>query len=149
MEVSFTQREGFTVLGVLNRIDPMTADYPGIWQDQFAPRAAEMEALAIDDGPLSVFFAAGEGQLLDMIAGMIVPAGTVPPAGLVVRDVPAGRYAMVTTPLANLHATWLWFFGEWQQASGIRIDMSRPCFEYYPPAAGMEQAEVWVPVPES
>jgi predicted transcriptional regulator YdeE len=146
MEPSITTCEAFTVLGIQVRVDPMKADYQAIWNEQYAPHAAEIAALASKPGARSVFFDTEESAMLDMVAGMAVAACAVPPAGLVARDVPEGLYAVAACTLGTLGATWLAIYREWLPTSAYEADMSRPCYEYY--AAGEETGDdrAWVNV---
>jgi len=148
MDVTIGTREGFTVLGLLHCINPMTADYRAIWQEQFAPRQPEMQALAVDDGPVAVFFPIDSPEMMELITGMLVSPDTAAPDGLVARPVPGGQYAMVDCTLDYLRATWIYLYGAWHETAAVAIDFSRPCYEYYPPTAKGEamRAVVCVPV---
>lgn len=148
MDVTIQNREAFTVLGIKIRLNPMTADFKVIWHEQFMPKQTVIKALAIDDGPVAVYFATEDPALYDMIAGMIVPADSTAPENLVLRQVPAAQYVVATCAMKDIAATWAYLFEKWPQTSDYAIDGSKPGFEYYPPkpASEEEQASIWVPV---
>jgi predicted transcriptional regulator YdeE len=149
MDVTLMNRDGFTVLGVLNRIDPMHTDYQAIWHKQVMPRQAEFAALAGEEGVMAAVFFPTDAPppLVDMIAGMMVPAATAAPEGLTLRQVPAGCYAVVDTPLRDIAAAWGFLYEVWQGTTDYVIDSSKPSYEYYPPSPADEmRAMVCVPV---
>jgi predicted transcriptional regulator YdeE len=148
MEITQRTREGFTVLGILNRLNPMEADYRAIWHEQVAPRWAEMEALSSEPGSLTAFFGADKQPETDIITGVIVRAGTVAPPGLALRDIPGGPYVVAACRLEDTGATWHELFHNWKAHSEATIDFSKPTVEYYPPVTAGEEmsAEIWIPI---
>lgn len=133
MKITITYREGFTVLGIQNRLNPMTADYRTIWQSQVMPRMAEMMQLAMEDGFFSVYFGTSEPPLTDMVAGVNAAAEGKIPDGMVARQVPEGPYALVECKMEEIGRVWAEMFEHWKDPESYTIDFSRPSFEYYPP----------------
>ncbi|MCD1632221.1 AraC family transcriptional regulator [Martelella mediterranea] len=57
---------------------------------------------------------------LQSFAGLVVPAGFTPPAGLTLREIAGGRYAVLRHkgPYAELHKAYGWFYGSYLPANG-------------------------------
>lgn len=65
-------------------------------------------------------------------AGIVLPDGAGAPDGLIVKTVPAGKYATTTHvgPYENLGDVWARFVGEWLPSSGQRLKYG-PSIEIY------------------
>jgi predicted transcriptional regulator YdeE len=148
MQITQQHHEAFTVLGIQNRLNPMTTNYQAIWEEQFAPWHDIVQALAQGGMQITVFFPTGEAQSADILVGMMVPAGTVAPEGLVMREIPAGRFIVANCLLHDTGTTWGYLFQHWATVTDAAIDFSRPSFEYYPPVTPGEAmtASIWIPV---
>lgn len=149
MDIKMMPRDGFFVLGVLNHIDPMHTDYQAIWHEQVMPRKAELDALAGADGVMAAVFIPTEAPppMIDMLAGMTVPAGATAPAGLTLREVPGGDFAVTETPLEKLGETWGYLYQHWSELTDRTIDFSKPSYEYYPSnEEGEMRALICIPV---
>jgi predicted transcriptional regulator YdeE len=148
MEPKITTRESFTVLGVLNRIDPMSADYSTIWEKQFMPYHDTIRALANDTGYFGVYFGTEEPGKVDFIAGMSVGAVDHVPEGLVMREVPTAQYAVVDCGMDAIGPTWGFIYGEWLQKSDRYTEATeKACFEYFPPGIEKGEGKVSIHVP--
>lgn len=148
MEITITFREGFTVLGIQNRLNPMTADYRAIWQGQVIPRQAEMMQMAIEVGFYSVYFATSEPPLTDMLSGVNAADNARIPGGMVLRQVPEGPYALIECQMEEIGRVWIDLFEHWKDPESYTIDFNRPSFEYYPPEipAGNGLVQIFLPL---
>jgi AraC family transcriptional regulator len=145
MEPAITTRGSFQVLGIQVRIEPMSADYRAIWEDQFMPHHDAVRAVARDPGYYGVYFPCDEPGKVDLVAGMAVEELEQIPDGLVVREVPAGQYAVVECEMAEIGTTWGSVYGSWLPSSErYAEDPTRACFEYFPP--GVEKGEARVSI---
>jgi len=73
------------------------------------------------------------------------------PNGLVVREVPAARYAVFECTLKTIGETWDRIFQDWLPASQYENDAPLPSFECFPPddaRAGDFPVSIYVPVRE-
>jgi predicted transcriptional regulator YdeE len=131
MDAKIVQRADAHILGIQVRINPMSANYEAIWRDQYDPRHPEVLALSGQADCYGAYYASGEPDMADFVAGMIVPADTVAPAGLVLRSLPGGAYARFDCTLGELPATWGAIYSQWLPGSRYAEDASRPCFEVY------------------
>ncbi len=140
------QLQAFNVLGTQERINPMQADWGAIW-GRFEARMEETKALYSADEGIGVYFDSGEEGLADHLAGM--PAGVVDPvpAGMTLREVPGGAYAVFECAMGDIGATWQGAF-HWLAASAYVNDEARPCFERFPPGCheGTASVEICLPV---
>ncbi len=93
-----------------------------------------------------VSFATGEEGIFDYIAGMAVDAVDIVPEGLVVRGVPAARFAVFECPLHAIGDTYQYAFAEWLPQSPYDVSGSVPAYEQYPPEGG-EGSPVLIHVP--
>jgi predicted transcriptional regulator YdeE len=148
MDIKQQMHEAFTVLGVQNRLNPMTTNYRALWEEQFAPRHETVQALAQGGRQITVFFPTGEPQRADILIGMMVPPDVSAPEGLVKREVPAGRFIVADCLLKDTGATWGYLFQNWATMTDAAIDFSKPTFEFYPPVAAGEEmtASIWIPI---
>ena len=147
MEIIITFREGFTVVGIQNRLNPMTTDYRAIWQEQVKPRQAEMQQLASEDGFYSVYFGTSEPPLTDMVSGVKAPTNCKIPDGMVARAVPEGPYALIECTMQEIGHVWSDMFEHWKDPESYTIDFSRPSFEYYPPEIHQNNGLVQILLP--
>jgi predicted transcriptional regulator YdeE/ketosteroid isomerase-like protein len=127
-------------MGTLTPITPGAesgATFEAIWKEFEACRS-QVEPHSTDKKYYGVSFAAGREGCFDYLAGMAVSRVQKPPAGLVVREVPAATYAVFASPVEAIGETKRYIFGEWRSESLGPIDSSAPAFEQYPPAADTE-----------
>jgi predicted transcriptional regulator YdeE len=151
MEPRIETRDGLTVMGIE---EPCKFDEPGffdpLWAQHYMPRDAEIRPYSPDGGYYSLYHCKGEGQGVDVLAGMAVTGVTESPAGLVMKRVPAGRYAVIETTVANISQTWNELNERWlPQSAYERCDS--PDFEYYPPNSESGSAmpvQICIPIRE-
>jgi predicted transcriptional regulator YdeE len=144
---AFTSRDAFWVLGIQERADPMSMDYQAFWS-RFMAREPELRSLVTGPDGYGVYFPTDQEGLVDVFGGMAVPPETAPPEGLVLREVPAGHYAVFECTMQDIGATWAAVFGEWAPSAGHEIDHTAPCFEHFTPGCheGTEPVRIFVPV---
>jgi len=147
LQPTFERRDAFWVLGIQERADPMEVDYSAFWA-RFGERAAEVQPLAIEAAGHGVYFPTEEEGLVDVFGGMAVPPGTPTPEGLVLREVPAGHYAVFQCTMQDIAPTWGAIYGEWLPASEYEADHTKACFEQFAPGCheGTEPVRIFVPV---
>ena len=151
MEAKIVNREAFKVMGVLVRANPKDADYGDIWEKQFMPSHDRISPLSTDKAYYCVYFETGEEGMADIMAGMAVGEVASISEGLVVREVPAARYAVFECTMKTIGKTWEYIFKDWLPASQYEADAPLPGFEYFPPdaeRAGDFPVSIYVPVRE-
>lgn len=148
MDVMIKTRNAFTVLGIQIRLNPMTTDFHALWQNEIIPRYAEIKPFAIEGGGYAVYYPTDEAQMVDMLAGVEVAAGTAAPAGLLACVVPAAHYAVVECRMDAIGDTWRRLYEEWPPQPERTIDFTKPSFEYYSPnmESGDGLVSIWIPV---
>ena len=89
---------------------------------------------------------------LQSFAGLVVPSGFSTPEGLECREIPGGRYAVLTHkgPYAELHKAYNWFYGSYLPANAMEA-ADAPPFETYlnTPRDVIPSdllTEIWVPL---
>lgn len=88
MEPKIVERQSFKVMGVLTRGTPESADFEGIWLNQFLARRDEVKPHTTDGVYYGVCFCEGK-ETIGYIASMAVREVITVPEGLVMRRVPA------------------------------------------------------------
>ena len=146
MEPTFVERDGFTVMGIMERFTPETEDFDGIWK-RYMARHKEIEALSDAKGWYGVCFGGDAEGALHYLAGMAVPAGSTCPDGLAMRDVPAARYAVFECTVATIHETYEHIHHTWLPASRYTYDEPKPGFEHYAPGTDSGDSQVLIHVP--
>ncbi len=146
MEAQILERQTVHVLGYLERIDPMNADYSTLWSGKYMPHDPTVRPLAVDPGYYGVYFGTEEPGRADFLAGMAVDPAASAPEALALRSIPGGTYAAFGCAMANVGQTWRDVYG-WLPNSGYAEDPSRPCFEYYPPGEPGPTAPVTIFIP--
>lgn len=134
MEPHFTQREPFTVMGLLTEVrrgSETPALFARIWGG-FESRRREIEALALGDAYFGVSFPTADEGVTDYVAGMMVAADAPVLEGLTTRAVPGGRSAVFECPVESIGETYRRIFTVWLPGAGVRLDPSAPVFEEYP-----------------
>ena len=147
MEPTFVERDGFFVMGIQERFTPEMEDHEGIWK-RFMAHHDLLAGLSTDRAYYGVNFDVTGRDAIDYLAGMAVTADTACPDGLVLREVPAARYAVFGCTVATIHETYEYIHHTWIHASAYTHDNPRPCFEQYGPGtdSGRSPALIHVPV---
>jgi len=146
MEPVIRNSESFAVMGVQVRINPMQADYHGIWTNQFEPRQGEIRPHVCEDVGYGLYFPTEDQYLVDFVAGLPVAGVDTTPEGLVLREVPARLEAVFECSLHELGPTWHAIFSKWLPTSGYEHDAPHPCYERFPPGCHEGTAPVTVHV---
>ena len=95
MEPQFVSRGAFSVMGVQERFTPGSEDFEGIWMNRFMPVHDRISPHSLDKAYYGVCFGVPEDpKAMDYFAGVAVAEGADCPEGLVIREVPAARYAV-------------------------------------------------------
>lgn len=147
MEPRIVTKQAFTVMGVQERCNPDTAGFEDIWMKRFMSFHDKVSPLSTDKAYYGVWFATDEKGMMDYVAGMAVGEVESVPEGLVVRDVPAGGYAVFEGTLKTIGETYDYAFGEWLPTSGYHLDKKLPAFEHYPPDTKGQDDPVSIYVP--
>jgi predicted transcriptional regulator YdeE len=152
MDPRLVERPAFTVIGYLDRNRPEEADWEAIWSQGFGPQQEMLSRFSPDGAYYGLSYPTEEEGVFDYVAGMAV--SEVPddlPDGLVVREIPAARYATVECDLTEIGATLNALFFEWLPGSPYEYDMRVPTFEWYPPEMGQGDTRVtlYMPVVEA
>lgn len=146
MEPKIVERDRFTVMGIQERFTPETEDFVGIWK-RYMVRHREIEALSDAKGWYGVCFAADAEDAMDYLAGMAVPECSQCPDGLVMREVPAARYAVFACTVATIHDAYEFIHGQWVAASPYTYDRPKPDFEEYAPGTDSGDSPVFIHIP--
>jgi len=149
MEPEIREREAFTVMGVLLRINPMTADYHDIWSKLFGARESDIRPFVSEDAAYGLYSCATADAdgVIEFVAGLPVGSVSEVPDGLVVREVPDHLEAVFECSIATLGQTWHRIFGEWLPGSGYdHDDGPTPCYERFPPGCHEGAAPVTIHV---
>ena len=147
MEPTIVDHGAFTLIGIQTWIDPETADYEGIFDDQYRPHEEMARALASGPGFYGGYFASrGPGQVGYMV-GVAAQDGTEAPEGLVALSIPPARYAVFEVPRQDIGKMWDYIHGEWLPKSREYALASSPVFEFYPKSNTTEtHLAIWIPV---
>ena len=137
MQPKIVDREAFRVLGTITPVkrrgeDPQT--YVNIW-NEFESFRDQTEKLSTDGMFYGIQFASDGEDTIDYMAGMAVGDVAEGAEPLVVRVVPAARYAVFECPTEKIGPTYGHIFGVWLPASKYKLSDKAPVFEQYPPAA--------------
>ncbi len=135
-------------MGTLARIsteDESVETYGKIWRD-FESHHDELRPLSTDQAYYGVSFSTGEEGVIDYVAGMAVRGVDLVPKPLVVREVPAARFAVFECPLQAIGDTYRYAFAEWLPGSPYAVDGSAAAYERYPPEVDVN-APVLIHIP--
>ena len=149
MEPQIAAKPAFTVVGMLLHTKPMSPEIPELW-NRFGPRMGEAQHLAepgVSYGLMGRFNQ--EDGKFDYMAGEAVLAATDLPAGMTEWDVPASTYAVFTTTLPALNATFGHAYNTWLPTSGFQ-PAAAPAFERYgatfDPTDPASTLTIWIPI---
>jgi len=147
------ERDAFTVLGVEEEFTRIESDDPGfvkIWLERFEAKHELVRPLSIDKAYYGVFFYPPEqvGRPESYLAGMRVAQIPETPADWAVREIPAARYAVFETSLAQIGDTTDQALVRWLPEAGYEHDYPRPHFDFMPPEATRADSSVtmWIPI---
>jgi predicted transcriptional regulator YdeE len=147
MEPKGVFHDGFTVMGIQERVNPDDPSfYHTLWMDRYMPYDEQVKPFSTDKAYYSVYFALDNVEFC--LDGMAVVAGSPIPEGLVVREIPAGRYATFECTVKTIGPTWGHIIGEWLPESPLESVPGGSSFEYYPPntETGESLVIIYLPV---
>ena len=107
--------------------------FTAIW-NEFETHHEKIRLHSVDAKYYGVSFGAAPDGSFDYLAGMAVGRVGEVPAGVQVREVPAGTYAVFACGVQSIGQTYNYVFGEWRLTSGYEMDPTKSAFEQYPPA---------------
>jgi AraC family transcriptional regulator len=154
MKPKFSQRPAMKVVGIGGTFTSETrAKIPELWM-QFIPRLADVGG-AVSMVTYGVCFPPNEDGEFEYIAAIEVEEGNSVPDGMVLRQVPAHRYAVFRHEVtsSNLHQdlqpTMAFIWEEWAK-SGQEVIARAPDFELYPadfdPGRPGSWIDIYVPI---
>jgi predicted transcriptional regulator YdeE len=137
MNYDLKERDAFTVMGTQTRItsaDQKNPDtYTKIW-DAFEQYRTQVRPLSIELRSFGVTFATDKKDAFDYLVGLSVHSDATPPdKALVVRNIPAARYAVFKCTSQDMGKTYQYIYSEWLPGSRYKIDKNAGCFEQYAP----------------
>lgn len=135
--------EGFSVMGLLSRIDDDGSELDDVW-NAFAQVRNAVASHSTDAACYGISFATEEDGRVDYLAGMAVPPGTQPPEGMVVRELPAALYAQFDCRFHELADTIQGARQEWLPSSPYAPDPNAPVADYLRLPAGELNAQAMV-----
>lgn len=151
MEPKIILMEGFSVMGVMARVDP---DQPGffdeMWMKRFMPAEERIRKYATDQAYYGVFFHPQDPQApVDYLAGMAVsgPEARAEAGDIVIRQVPSATYAVYECTFRDLGQASDFLLGRWLPASPYEYAHPLPDFEYYPPSCECSDSAVLIYIP--
>jgi len=148
MEPEIVNRDAFIVMGIVERVTPAeegTTTYERIWR-RFEGFHEQIKARSTDQAYYGISFVTEEEGVVDYVAGMAVGEAGIIPEDLVIREVPAARWAVFECPIEHIGETYRYIFGEWASKSPHAVDGSVPSLERYPPV-GEEGAPIQLHIP--
>ncbi len=135
MEVTWFRRPAFLVMGIVRRIRGVTLDtgvIEQVWR-QFESHHDLVRPLSTDLSYYGIRFPVNGGEGIDYHAGMAVRKAHTTPAGLMVREIPAARYAVFRCMPGQVESMLRAVITDWLPHSGETRDPHAPVFEQYPP----------------
>lgn len=148
MEPRFVDREALRVMGVLVRCRPEAADFGDIWMNQFMSRHDEVAPLSTDGAYYGVDYMPDDQGLMEYVAGMAVGDVEAVREGLVLREVPAARYAVFECTVSTIGEAYGHIHGAWLPSSEeYELHDRKPGLEYYPPNTESNESPVFIYIP--
>ena len=119
METKIVTKDAFSVIGLRYYGKNEHGEIPSLW-GQLGPRTEDLPS----DTPQSVAIGycadmdPSEDGAFEYVAGYQVNADCPVPKGMVKRDVPSGRYVVLSCTLQTIHDTYDYAFQTWFPTSG-------------------------------
>jgi predicted transcriptional regulator YdeE len=137
MKFTITEKDAFTVMGTQTRITSADQKNPDTYTkilDAFEPYRTQLRPIAIERQLYGISFATDKKDAFDYLAGMTVHSDAAKPdPNLVIRNLPAARYAVFKCPGQDMSKTYQYIYSEWLPGSRYKIDQNACCFEQYAP----------------
>jgi len=154
MEPRIVFHGAFTVMGVQERVNNDDPEfYHTLWMERYMPYDERVKPLSTDKAYYSVYFARDQQEFC--LDGMAVAdaaasvAGIPVLEGLMLREVPAGRYAAFECTVKTIGQTWQGIFREWLPSSPYVPTPESSAFECYPPSTETGDSPVVIYLPIS
>ncbi len=125
MDIKFINRPAFNVVGLCYHGDNKNQEISVMW-GEFNKRGGEVEAIAVPHtlayGVCDMVEGLPEGHF-EYVAGLEAPDGAPVPTGMVMRRIPAQKYAIFEHhgALAGLHNTYQRIHNEWIPQAGLEV----------------------------
>jgi predicted transcriptional regulator YdeE len=152
MEPRILELEGFRVLGLARRLpaEEQTEEVFGVIWSGFESRIGEIRVHATDGAFFGLSFPGDLPGEVEYVAAMAVSPTIASPEGMVIREVPAARYAVFDCPVTSIGETYRFVFEAWLPNSGYHLNAVVPVFERYPPEEqGSSSVQIHVPITEA
>jgi AraC family transcriptional regulator len=147
MQPKLVTQPAFNVLGILERCDFSDPGFFGaLWSQHYTPFDEQIKPHSPDQGYFAVYYHVGPGRTVDVLAGMAVEGIEEAPTGLVLRRIPASRYALFETTLGQVSALWSQIYDDWLPSSPY-THAAGPDYEYFPPETSNEDSPMHICVP--
>ncbi len=137
MEVKIESYPGFKVIGIVwhGKMQDGPKEIPQFWDKIFLPRAQEIKNVKIEEWGMANSYGVMwnfdmEKGEMDYLAGIGIESEVEVPEGMIMWEVPAQKYAMVSAPLSKLPEIFK-TFENWFPQSGYRRVPGAPEFELY------------------
>jgi len=152
MQINFdiAEQDGFTVIGTVTTVKIGTDNsekFTGIWKN-FEQYKDQLKPLSANKKYYGVSFGTKKNDVIEYLAGMKVSDDAKSPdKNLVIRKVPAARYAVFKCPGKDVGQTCQYIFGQWLPGSRYNLDTNGCSFELYPPDEWVTRTvAIYVPV---
>jgi AraC family transcriptional regulator len=149
VQPKLVERAAFAVLGVQAIFGVGEQDFfDKVWMQTYMSYEEQVKPLSPDKAYYGVWFSSDDKEHPHYLAGMMVEGLDQVPAGLVLREVPAARYAVFDTTVSSIGPTYDFIYQTWLPASEYEYDIMATDFEYYPPDTLNKQsaAQIYIPV---
>ena len=147
MEPKFVDLDAFTVMGVSVHSMPDQVDFGAFWENEYMPHDEAIRALSTDGAYYGVWLPHHEDRIPDYVAGMAVPDDARGPEGVIVRQVPASRYAVFESTMQTIGATYDYIYHTWLPSSPHERMSSGADLEYYPPQGATDVSPaIYIPI---
>lgn len=147
MDPQFEYKPARMLAGVLVHGRPKEIDYSDVWMNRYMKFDEFLKPFSIDKAYYGVSFPGGNNGAVDYIAGMVVENLDSVPDGLVLREIPAARFAIFQCTLETIGQTFNQIYGIWLPESQYEFDSASADYEFYPPKTATEGDPVWIYLP--
>ena len=143
--------DGATIVGLTGSFEPLDPEIGTLWHT-FVGHGTELGELPVGTRDFGLCCPVAEpGDTIDYTAGRELLHHIDPPKPFVVREIPAGTYAVFTHrgPISTLHETVRYIWGTWARRTSLVL-RSAPDFELYGPRFRGEspdsELDIYIPV---
>lgn len=147
MEPSFEFRSTVKIAGVLEHGNPKEIDYGDVWMNRYMKFDEFLKPFSVDKAYYGVSFCVGNHGAVDYVAGMVVEGLETVPEGLVLREIPAARFAVFPCTVQTIGQTFNEIYGKWLPESAYEFDNASADFELYPPKTENNEDPVMIYLP--